>query len=326
MQYFAMILMGMVIGYFLYQTINAISMLIAGPILGYQFGSFSFFGMEVAKVNEKLQFRFTNFNWIPNTSLHVKANQFGKKIVKEVIPLVVGVVCMIIGYIFLKDRPGEFENGLVLLTLFVMGILYVWHLFLLVVMISQMYGSGLDAEMYRDCQEVIAKLEDGLHPKDITFRCQEPNQDYFSKIAHRQYNLLNYYKELECGNMDVVDLYISKMIAMLPDTWSVDQTPYYYEILYYYSALSKDVVKAETYASVIRDVVERDKDINGRRVYAAYLFHTGKDRKLAMQIAKEGLTVVDKFPLKGQAYMERDLINQLIKEMEEQEYGRIIEG
>lgn len=318
-------LFGIVIGYFLFQAIAAITMLIIGPIIGYKLISFSFLGLEVAKVNEKFQFRFSNIALVPEINQFIKPNQIWKRIIKEIVVFLVGVGVVVLGVVVWKNMTGEFEKGVALFTTIILGLFYLWDFILIIKLIIQMCGTGFESQLFRDHQEVKTKLLDGVHPKDIVFRCPEPNKNYFSKVSHYQYNMLNYYKELESDNLEEVSLYISKMIGILPVFWSVQYTPYYYEVLYYYTALNKDLSKAEFYASIILNVLEKDKDINGRRVYAAYLYYTGKNRKHAMQVAREGLEVVDKFSPKGQAYMERDLIYKLINEMENNEYDGIFE-
>ena len=91
---------------------------------------------------------------------------------------------------------------------------------------------------------------------------------------------------------------------------------FYYELLYYYCAIEPDIQKAEQMMKYLGRNLEKDKDINGRRVYAAYLYYTGKDKELALEVAKSGLEVYGKSLDKGLALFERDLINQLIEKIE----------
>lgn len=89
-------------------------------------------------------------------------------------------------------------------------------------------------------------------------------------------------------------------------------TPYYYETLFYYCCIAGDVQRAESIMSAVRDVLVADKDVNGKRVYAYYLYFSEKDKNIALQTAREGLQAVDAFNCKGIAYMEKDLLQDLI--------------
>lgn len=310
------ICVGLSIGYFFYQLLNVLCWLVIGPLQGKHFQYLSFWGMEIIRENGRLNFRITNFSPNPEISFQESAQDFKKKLSGEGCIFVVGVAVLVCSILFVKVKD-DFWNCIANGTMVVFGVFLLVHLCMLVKMAVHIYGNGPESVFWRESQRILELLQAGSRPKDLVFKYDEPGQDYFNKAGHQNYNLFRYYKALELGEMDMVSVMVKKMEqAVTPAAWSRWQTPLYYEILYYYSAICRDLPMAEQYADLIMEVMRQDKDINGRRVYAAYLYYTGKDKTFALQTARNGLEVMEQFPIKGQAFMERDLLEKMIQEIE----------
>ncbi len=84
--------------------------------------------------------------------------------------------------------------------------------------------------------------------------------------------------------------------------------------------MERDTVAAQNLMSMIEGELENDKDTNGRRVYAYFLYYTNKGRDRALQVAKEGLEHVEdlRHLVGAAADMERDLILKLIDTIEKE--------
>ena len=85
---------------------------------------------------------------------------------------------------------------------------------------------------------------------------------------------------------------------------------FYYELCYN-SCINNDQEKAKKYYKKSGKVLQKDKDVNGLRVKAYYEYYIKKNDKKAAKYCDKALAVVDKYPLKGQALMEKDLIKDL---------------
>lgn len=308
-----------------FSVITSIFIFVFGLILGYHFRRFTFWGLMVANENGKLKVCATNFSLTPNVDMDSNAAGYLKSIIYEVLQLVCeGAVVFCLWY-FKPDITNKITNMTYIIMIALLCILYLFHLYILVKMAVQMYGKGEKSVFWREQQMALEQLTQGIHPKNLTLAYREPDGNYFGKdILHHQYHFFQYYKALETGDMDEIKRFIPRMENQITDFWNRSQIPFLYEIIYYYCAINKDIVKAEYYMNLVEEVLKRDKDINGRRVYAAYLFYSGKDRSYAMEVAIEGKKVCDKFPHKGQAYMERDIIEKMIDEMKEKDYENII--
>ena len=59
----------------------------------------------------------------------------------------------------------------------------------------------------------------------------------------------------------------------------------------------------------------KDKDINGRRVLATYKYYIEKNVEEAEKCALDGIAVKDKYALKGQAFLEEELIKKILEDI-----------
>lgn len=105
--------------------------------------------------------------------------------------------------------------------------------------------------------------------------------------------------------------------------WSETQIPFFYEIVYYYSAIETDVVFVEGFVNHIMNILEHDKSVTGRRVYASYLYYTGKSVEVVKNVIAQGLQVADKHPLSGLGKMERNILNELLRMIGEKENANV---
>lgn len=79
------------------------------------------------------------------------------------------------------------------------------------------------------------------------------------------------------------------------------------ELIFYYSYLEKDLNKAERYKNQAPSMIENDMDLNGRRVYAYYLYGKEADTDKILEVIAEGLAVAQEYPMPGNIPMETKL-------------------
>lgn len=315
--------LGAMIGYFVFTVVAAISNMLFGLLLGYRILSISFCGLMLRQENGKYKFTFSNVSITPLVQLEAKIASKWKKIFLEIGTIILGIPSAI-GIYLLGAYQEEAFRPLWEKTALCLGFFLVVNLIVVVNLFIKMFGNSPSSVFYRERERVLSMIHNGVHPKDIQFNYDEQWQELFKNMSHRDYDLLRYYNALELNDVERIQQLIPKMSGCIGDLWSESQIPLFYELIYYYSAVAKDLSKAESYAGHIMHILEKDKDVNGRRVYAAYLYYTAKPKKLALSAAKEGLQVVDKYPYKGIAYMERDILNDLVQKIEGDLYERNI--
>ena len=310
------IILGLALGYWCYTLVGAVAQMLIGPLLGCKITQISFFSIYIMRMDGKLKLCLGEFSWFPETILEARPMSYGKRIAREFVPLVLGIGLEIGLYLWLSSLEG-FAWHVCAGTMVILAVLLAVHLGITIKMAANMLGKGKSAEFWRENDRVLELVKQGVHPKDLVFHYNPEEKQLFREAFHRQYDFMRYYKALEEDDRERMAFYIEKMKPCIDMDWSAVQTPLYYEVIYYLAKYEKDPAMTETYANRVFNVMEKDKDVNGRRVYASYLFYSGKDKKLAVQVAKEGLRAADKYAWKGLAYMERNLLEELIYEMEE---------
>ena len=153
-----------------------------------------------------------------------------------------------------------------------------------------------------------AQVSHGVRPRDIEFEFDSEGEMNFTKVYFLFYS---YFKALDSKNYSEVDYYIGlleKNIDKIPEPMLPG---IYYEICFNYS-IKEDKVNSEKNYKNAGNVLQKDMDLNGLRVKSYYEYYTNKNTQKALEYANEALKVADKFPLKGQAIMEKELVKELI--------------
>lgn len=306
--------------FFLYSAISAISNLIIGSMLGFKVNYISFWGLSLVSENKRLKVKGTNFNFFPEVQLFLSSAPYSKKIILEASPVILGTIMTGLIYFSFSDLDNPWKHFVVILSV-TLCLVYIWHLYLVIRLIINAYGTGRSSVIWRDQNRVLELLESGIHPKDISFQCRITPLNAFKNLSTLNYEWLQYYKALELGDFDTVTSMIPGITNQAGSHFAGWKTPFFYELIYYYSAIMPNHKKAIEYASFIMENMSNDKDINGRRVYAAYLYYVSNNPKLALDVAQKGLAATDKFSIKGLAYMERDILTKLVSKIEETLYN-----
>lgn len=310
------IIVGCIFGYWCYSFVAALAQLIVGPMLGYRVAQASVFGFGVMRADGKYRGCVGEFSWLPEVVLEAGIMPYWKRILKEFVPLVFGIGLEVLLYLWLPSLD-TFGWHICAGTMIILAIVLLIHLGIAIKLMVNVCGKGKGAEFWRENDRVLELVRQGVHPQELEFHYKTPEDKLFTEPFHRQYDFMRYYKALESDDRETMELYIEKMKPCINMDWSIVQTPMYYEVVYYLAKYEKNIDLTETYANKVFEVMKKDKDVNGRRVFAAYLYYSGKDKRLAMQTAKEGLQAAEKYALKGLAHMERNLLAELICEMEE---------
>lgn len=132
-----------------------------------------------------------------------------------------------------------------------------------------------------------------------------------------QYTLYQYLYALDKGDMERVRHLIYKMEKVLPQNPGKSLGSVYNEIIFYYSWLEKDPERAERYKKKAPLRIESDMDLNGRRVYAYYLYGRGADIDKIRNVIDEGLSVADEYLVSGNKSTETNLLLHLREHLED---------
>lgn len=156
--------------------------------------------------------------------------------------------------------------------------------------------------------QLSSQLSHGVRPRDIDVSFDSDRDIDFVGFYLLFYS---YFKALDSKNQEYVDYYIGLLEKNINKIPEVMLPPIYYEICFNYSR-NEDKINAEKNYVNAGKILEKDRDLNGFRVKSYYEYYINKDTQKALEYANEGLKVADKFPLKGQAIMEEELIKELI--------------
>ena len=149
----------------------------------------------------------------------------------------------------------------------------------------------------------LSQLGDQLS-EEINFSSKPTFNEY-------QYILYQYFYALEKGDTERIRQLIYKMEKALPPKATGPLGGVYNELIFYYSWLEKDPEKAERYKKKAPFSLENDMDLNGRRVYAYYLYGRGADTSKIRNVIEEGLSVASEFLIPGNISMETNLLLHL---------------
>ena len=152
----------------------------------------------------------------------------------------------------------------------------------------------------------------GTRPKDI-----DSNMEIDFEIKESldlSLVLLEYFRYLDRNDKENINKYINKIEENIDWAQSYHLPSYYYELIHQYS-LKGNKEKVDYYLNKLKKMnysLDKDKDINGKRVNSYYNYFVLKDKESALKLAREGLLAFDSFPIKGQAKMEKSLIEKLL--------------
>ncbi|HAX71917.1 MAG TPA: hypothetical protein DCY20_00175 [Firmicutes bacterium] len=170
--------------------------------------------------------------------------------------------------------------------------------------------SDLILEMF----QLVTQLGCGIRPRDLVFRGDvlplygEMNQFDVQRV------LYGYFQALDLGGSQQVKAMISILESHLDLINSVLLPGIYNELIYFYLVVEFNEEKAKLYYEKVAKQLTQDKDVNGCRVNAACALYLDQDVAKMQTWYELGMSVADKFPLKGQALLEVDLLKSLSDE------------
>lgn len=159
-------------------------------------------------------------------------------------------------------------------------------------------------------QMLLSQLTLGIRPRDIQLEFDDDSYNDPYMIILEYFKALDYY-DLESMNR------LAQLMEDNLDLVSGFALPGYYNEIIFVASINNDALKAKTFYDKASKILNRDMDINGCRVKAYYEYYINNDLNKAKELIDNGLKVWDKFPIKGQALMEKQLLINLAKTIEQ---------
>ncbi len=158
--------------------------------------------------------------------------------------------------------------------------------------------------------ELVSQLSAGIRPRDIKMP-QPPSGDNL-ELIDLALVLYLYFKAVDTPSPDEE---ISSLAGVLESNLAAFPAhilpPIYYELCYV-NCIMNNPEKARDCYHKAGKILQADKDINGLRVKAYYEYFVNNNPQAAFSLCQQGLSVADKFPIKGQGVMEKELLLLLL--------------
>lgn len=170
------------------------------------------------------------------------------------------------------------------------------------------------AEGFALINRLQMELSMGTRPRDLNFLNDEKENtsDPYLRIYILIYLL---YKAWDTDNKEKIKIYADKIRGMQAQIPSAIEDAVKFELCAAY-AFTGETEKAETYYSESKAKLEKENDSNGNRIKAFYAWYIESDGEKALAFCRQGLAVIETYPLKGQALMERDLMEGLLMQIQ----------
>ncbi|MGB4588191.1 MAG: M50 family metallopeptidase [Clostridiaceae bacterium] len=176
------------------------------------------------------------------------------------------------------------------------------------VILSILKKAPIAERFYRN-NLVSKQIMEGKRPKDLELKDLDDHDPI--DLSDHILLLYHYFKEVDSGNLEKAGEYLGLLRNNLGKIPPFALPAYHYELIFYFS-LMKNEEEAKKYYSLSAKVLHRDQDINGLRVKAYFEYAINHDCEKAMELARKGLDVKNKYPFPGQAIMEGNLLEILI--------------
>ncbi|MFW6016737.1 MAG: M50 family metallopeptidase [bacterium] len=164
-----------------------------------------------------------------------------------------------------------------------------------------------------EINKVVSQLTVGIRPSKLKISFSDDKDNIESSDLLIIFYL--YFKAVDEKNEDKILEYVNILENNI-DLFPEPALPSLYYELCFQACISKKQEKAKKYYKKAGRFLQKDQDVNGLRVKAYYEYYVNYDKERALSYGNEALAVVDKYPLKGQAKMEEDLVRELIKKIE----------
>lgn len=277
------------------------------------FASLRYLNIKILKRQGKLMIRKDKFCFIPQVNVIAIPDFFMDKRIR-LMSLGVGNMSGLICYGMLCMLVYYVAAGTEFFRMYMLGsIIFVcFGIFQLISLFCLDVGNSPQALLQRKNGQILALIMEGTHPAQLEeWLLEEVELSGVALWEKYRYVQLQYFCALEKGDEERVAQLIDKMEKALPKNVPSFLGGVCNELIFYYSYLEKNQKKAEKYKDLAPAMIENDMDLNGRRVYAYYLYGKEADDDKILEVIEEGLAVANEFSMPGNIPMETKLLQYL---------------
>lgn len=208
------------------------------------------------------------------------------------------------------------------LTAFFLGI-GAWSVIYLISEIFFFIGAAKSSKdgLSKRAVEIIEKMKNGVSLGDIDIpEADITEYSSLTKSSYVRYNCLAFMKHIWDGDYEGAGDIIYCLEKAIPINY-IDRpleylvafTPAYYNLMFYYSFVNYNKMRAEYFFEIVEKQLRNDRDANGRRNLAYYMFYVRNDINAADHYISEAVEVLPNPPLtSAERIYEDKLIKQLI--------------
>ncbi len=182
---------------------------------------------------------------------------------------------------------------------------------ILVVREFRPFGSGISQQRIYDMKQISREILMGVRPGDVSISLDQPVRMEGEPCP---VEILEYVRFRYCQAVEEHDLPTIHRAMMLISKGLGNTTKYYEygrfyaELAFYYSFFNWDDDLARLYYSICPFDIEKNMDMDIRRIYAYYLYHVEENPRRALEVIREGLDAEADYEYKGLIAMEKELL------------------
>lgn len=306
---------------FFHSLIHELGHLVFGLFNNYEFISLTLFGLTIYRENNNIKVRYDG--WTNAMGALIMAPKIKASTKNNILYYLGGSIFNLISLVFLVlffifDPANRLYIGI---AIFVGITLLLTNL--IPKEIKGLYNDGYLVKMYMSDKDSTSfsqvfqnyqrELIAGTRPRDLELLDQTFQDDTLGVFI----NLLMYYKGLDQWDISLMKSRMALVKSSYGILENVQRRSIDYELLFYHLMVEEDRAEAARAFSEVERHLERDMDINGRRVLSYYQFYGLLNKEAAYKTALEGLEAYDHYPFRGLAKMERSLLEKLIDQVQD---------
>lgn len=297
---------------FTWALLIAIFILIVGKMFGGELREFRLFGFSIVKNRGKFTIQKKPFMPIPICEMmgrvyESRSRWLAYQGVVMGIMVIIGIVTMF--FVFSYEYSGGYVGEYVKWSMMFICIFIVVHILLFVSYVRPLSSDKVQQQAFM-VKEIVRQVNGGIRPKNIKTSLDEKVPiDSPAHLSFMSYILIRYYRAIENHDIEEIKKAASIMVSGLGQGAAAQSYAMFYaELLFFYSSFNLDEETARLYFKACPERPENDMDMNGRRIYAYYLYNIEGNAERALQVIQEGLDVAEDFPMKGLVPMEKELL------------------
>lgn len=323
MDKFAIIIVTVIVGVIFYYLIVSLVNILSGKLLGGKLLEYKFYFVRFSVVSGKREIARQKFSFCPNSVMDY-GDKYGMDIklkqnfLNAIFLSIFAIVFSFFGY-GVTDVTSlgykvfnsfvQFSIVAALITIFLSI-----HYFIL------SKSNTIKGFVFRNNFLVMDQFRRGVLPKDVEVLNSDISRTLTLKSESANiYVLWQFYHFLDKG-------YVQELYKAIPlfksktKVYNPMSMPYFYDYIFLLSITPDNQAHAQAmqlFKSIQTSII-KDMDVNGRRVLAYYQYYVMKDVQGAYITAQQGLDTADKYYISGIGKMEKKLLLDLLRVMDEQ--------